>query len=107
MAIGLATQQGRQSPPVSFSRRIIPMKKLLVAAIALGGLCFAASANAGVLPVGNAPSHVSTTTDLIQQAQYRHGPRARHHRRPVCKTVIKRQRVGHHRWVQRRVRVCR
>jgi len=83
------------------------MKKLLVAAIALGGLCFAASANAAVLPVGNAPAHVSTTTELIQQAQYRHGPRARHHRRPVCKTIIKRHRVGHHRWVQRRVRVCR
>jgi len=86
------------------------MKKLIIAAVALGGLCFAASANAAVLPVGNAPSHATSTADLIQQAQYRHHHRPvmrHHHRRPVCKTIIKRERVGHHRWVQRRVRVCR
>jgi hypothetical protein len=83
------------------------MKKLLVAAIAFGGLCFAASANAGVIPTGVAASHAVPAAGLTEVSHHSRHHMRRHVRRPVCKTVIKRERVGHHRWVQRRVRVCR
>lgn len=86
-------------------------------AAAFGALTLAASAFATVpasaapvaAPVAAAPLQAAPAGDLLQQAQYYHGPRryyGRPHYRPRCFWSNRRVWNGW-RWVVRPVRVCR